>query len=566
MDYKKTISTLVSSRTSLDEDKIISLIEIPPDLDKGDYSMPCFKLAKEMRKAPQMIASEIRDAIIPDLPECFEKVEVVGGYLNFYLSKLNFTTSTVSEILSDPDGYGSSSMGEGKNVVIDYSSINIAKPFHIGHLSTTVIGNSLYKIFNYLGYNSVGVNHLGDWGTQFGKLISAYKRWGDRETVEKGSIHALLDLYVRFHEEAKNDPALDDEGRYYFKKIEDGDPEAMELFEWFKEHTLKEVQKIYDLLDVHFDSYAGESFYNDKMQPVIDELEEKGLLKDSDGAKVVDLEDYGMPPCLIVKSDGATLYATRDLACAFYRKKTYDFYKNLYVVAYQQDLHFRQLFKVIELMGYEWAKDMEHIRFGMVSMTGGSLSTRSGRVIFLEDVLKQSIEKAYSIIQEKNPDLENKEDIAKDIGVGALVYSTLSNSRIKDIVFDIDKILNFDGETGPYVQYSYARANSVLRKAPDLDGIEPDHRALDNPQSYQLAKLLADFPGEVKDAAEKYEPFFITRLVTSIAQAFNKFYYDIRIIDEDLSATKARLELVKATAIVIKLALGLLGIHAPERM
>ena len=383
MDYIKEICTLISSRTSLAEDQVKDLVEVPKDLDKGDYSMPCFKLAKEMRKAPQMIASEIRDAIISDLPECFEKVEVVGAYLNFFLSKLSFTTSTISEVLSDPEGYGSSTMGEGKNVVIDYSSINIAKPFHIGHLSTTVIGNSLYKIFNYLGYNSIGVNHLGDWGTQFGKLISAYKRWGDRETVEKGSIHALLELYVRFHEEAKKDPALDDEGRYYFKKIEDGDPEAMELFEWFKELTLKEVQKIYDLLDVHFDSYAGESFYNDKMQPVIDELEEKGLLKDSDGAKVVDLEDYGMPPCLIIKSDGATLYATRDLACAFYRKKTYDFYKNLYVVAYQQDLHFRQLFKVIELMGYEWAKDMEHIKFGMVSMTGGSLSTRSGRVIFL---------------------------------------------------------------------------------------------------------------------------------------------------------------------------------------
>ena len=566
MDYIKEICTLISSRTSLAEDQVKDLVEVPKDLDKGDYSMPCFKLAKEMRKAPQMIASEIRDAIISDLPECFEKVEVVGAYLNFFLSKLSFTTSTISEVLSDPEGYGSSTMGEGKNVVIDYSSINIAKPFHIGHLSTTVIGNSLYKIFNYLGYNSIGVNHLGDWGTQFGKLISAYKRWGDRETVEKGSIHALLDLYVRFHEEAKKDPALDDEGRYYFKKIEDGDPEAMELFEWFKELTLKEVQKIYDLLDVHFDSYAGESFYNDKMQPVIDELEEKGLLKDSDGAKVVDLEDYGMPPCLIIKSDGATLYATRDLACAFYRKKTYDFYKNLYVVAYQQDLHFRQLFKVIELMGYEWAKDMEHIKFGMVSMTGGSLSTRSGRVIFLEDVLKQSIEKAQKIIEEKNPGLENKEETAKDVGVGALVYSTLSNSRIKDIVFDIDKILNFDGETGPYVQYSYARANSVLRKAPDLDGVEPDYKALDNAQSYQLAKLLADFPGVVIDAAEKYEPFFITRHVTLIAQAFNKFYYDIRIIDEDPGATKARLELVEATAAVIKIGLGLLGIHAPERM
>ena len=565
MNYKEQLSLLLAQASGLDADKLASLLEVPPDMDMGDFALPCFKLARELRKAPPAIAQQLLDSL-GELPTWIDRAELAGGYLNFFLSRTQFVGATLGEVAAKQERYGSSDEGTGRNIVLDYSSINIAKPFHIGHLSTTVIGSSLYKIFNFLGFHSVGVNHLGDWGTQFGKLISAYKRWGDRDTVEQGSIRALLALYVRFHEEAEKNPSLEEEGRAWFKKIEDGDEEALSLFSWFKELTLREVSKIYDILDVHFDSYAGESFYNDKMQPVIDELEAKGLLEDSNGAKVVNLDAYNMPPCLILKSDGATLYATRDLAAAFYRKKTYDFYKDLYVVAYQQNLHFRQLFKVIELMGYDWAKDMEHVAFGMVSMTDGTLSTRKGRVIFLEDVIHAAIDKTRAIIEEKNPSLPDKDKTAQDIGVGALIYSTLSNSRIKDIVFDLDRILNFDGETGPYVQYTHARALSVLRKAADLPPAEPDYSALTCPQAYAVIKLIAEFPEVIRRAAEKYEPFFITRHVTALAQAFNKFYYDIRILDEDAQATAARLELVRATATVIKTGLGLLGIHAPDRM
>ena len=565
MDRKYEIAKLLSEKTMMSPEDIMGIIETPPDMALGDFAFPCFRLAKQFRKSPQMISQEIASGIT-ELPSFLERIEVKGPYLNFYLSRLDYAKSTVGEILEQGERYGSSDEGQKRNVVIDYSSINIAKPFHIGHLSTTVIGSSLYKIFNHLGYNSVGVNHLGDWGTQFGKLITAYKLWGDRDEVNEGSIHALLKLYVRFHDEAEKDPSLEDQGRYWFKQIEDGNPEALELFEWFKELTLKEVQKIYDILNIRFDSYAGEAFYNDKMAPVIQELDEKGLLKDSEGAKVVDLEDYGMPPCLILKSDGATLYATRDLACAFYRKKTYDFYKNIYVVAYQQNLHFQQLFKVIELMGYEWAKDMVHVAFGMVSMTEGTLSTRSGRVIFLEDVIRDVINRAREIIEEKNPDLPDKDEIAKQVGVGALIYSTLSNNRIKDIVFDINKILNFDGETGPYVQYTHARACSVIRRAGDMEDVEPDYSEIASEEAYPLVKLLGEFPEVIKRAAEKYEPFYITRHVTQIAQAFNKYYYDVRIIDEDRNRTKARLDLVSATASTIRTGLALLGIEAPERM
>lgn len=565
MNYKEQLSLLLAQASGLDADKLASLLEVPPDMDMGDFALPCFKLARELRKAPPAIAQQLLDSL-GELPTWIDRAELAGGYLNFFLSRTQFVGATLGEVAAKQERYGSSDEGAGRNIVLDYSSINIAKPFHIGHLSTTVIGSSLYKIFNFLGFHSVGVNHLGDWGTQFGKLISAYKRWGDRDTVEQGSIRALLALYVRFHEEAEKNPSLEEEGRAWFKKIEDGDEEALSLFSWFKELTLREVSKIYDILDVHFDSYAGESFYNDKMQPVIDELEAKGLLEDSNGAKVVNLDAYNMPPCLILKSDGATLYATRDLAAAFYRKKTYDFYKDLYVVAYQQNLHFRQLFKVIELMGYDWAKDMEHVAFGMVSMTDGTLSTRKGRVIFLEDVIHAAIDKTRAIIEEKNPSLPDKDKTAQDIGVGALIYSTLSNSRIKDIVFDLDRILNFDGETGPYVQYTHARALSVLRKAADLPPAEPDYAALTCPQAYAVIKLIAEFPEVIRRAAEKYEPFLITRHVTALAQAFNKFYYDIRILDEDAQATAARLELVRATATVIKTGLGLLGIHAPDRM
>lgn len=426
------------------------------------------------------------------------------------------------------------------------------------------MGGALYRIFDFLGYKAIGINHLGDYGTQFGKLISAYKRWGDRDTVEKGGIRALNELYVRFHREAEIHPEYDDEARAYFKKIEQGDSECLELFHWFKELTLKDVQKIYDLLDIRFDSYAGESFYSDKMQPVVDELREKGLLVESRGAQVVDLEAYGMPPCIILKSDGSSLYATRDMAAAIYRKNTYNFYKCLYVVAYQQNLHFKQFFKVLELMGKEWAKDLVHVAYGMVSLEEGTMSTRKGNVVFLEDVIRKCIEKAYTIVDEKNPELENKREVAEKVGVGAVIFGALYNNKIKDIVFSYDKVLSFEGETSVYVQYTCARANSVLQKG----GI-PEHREVIQPEAseFELVKALAAFPETVKDAAEKYEPSYIARLAVDIAQKFNKFYIDCKILAaEDEKKKNFRLSLTAACLQTLKNAFSLLGIGIPEKM
>ncbi len=563
MDFKQMIGSLLEGAAEIED--AASMLEVPPDAAMGDFAFPCFKLAKVLRKAPPLIAAEIAGKLAK--PSWLSNIEVKGAYINFFLNKVEFAQAVLEEAHAQGERYGSSDIGGGRVVTMDYSSINIAKPFHIGHLSTTAIGNSLYRIYNFLGYQSVGINHLGDWGTQFGKLITAYKLWGDDADIEKRSIHALLDLYVRFHEEAKKNPALDDEARAWFKKIEDGDEEALSIFGRFKETTLKEVGKVYDLLGVKFDSYAGESFYNDKMQPVIDELREKNLLELSEGAYVVRLDDYDLPPCIILKSDGTTLYATRDLAAAFYRKKHYNFYKSLYVVAYQQNLHFKQLFKVIELMGYDWAKDMEHVAFGMVSLTTGTLSTRGGNVVFLEDVLKQAIAKTLAVINEKNPELENKEQVAEDIGVGAVVFSALSNGRIKDIVFDMDRVLNFDGETGPYVQYTHARCRSVLRRAEgQLEGVAPDYSALDNEDALRVVKLVASFPETILRAQEKNEPSFVTRHTIDLAQAFNKFYYDHRIIDDDGAKTAARLLLTRVTADIIKTGLYLIGVKAPDRM
>ena len=448
-----------------------------------------------------------------------------------------------------------------------------------------MLGNSLKRIYDFLGYRTVGINHLGDWGTQFGKMICAYKRWGDRETVEKGGVDEMTRLYVRFGVEAKKDPTLEDEGRAWFKKIEDGDPEALEIFHWFKDVTLKDAMRVYDILDVHFDSYAGESFYNDKMQPVIDELRAKNLLTQSEGAWVVDLSEDKMPPCLILKKDGATLYATRDLAAAKYRQDTYHFDKCLYVVAYQQDLHFRQVFRVLEKMGCPWAKDCVHVAFGMVSLGGEALSTRDGVIVYLDDLLNEAIAKAAGIIEEKSPNLENKAEIARQIGVGAVVYTTLSNNRIKDIDYPCDKeeytdedgvprtryqinwemALNFDGETGPYVQYTHARCRSVLRKAEGVSA-SPDWRALTNDEAQHLLRLMSRFPDVVKEAADKYEPSMITRAVTDIAQAFNKYYYEHRILDGEPEAVAAKVALTAATASLIRTGLWLIGIEAPERM
>ncbi len=565
MDYRKYISEKLKAggiADAISEAEIYEALALPPTSEMGDYALPCFRFAKVFRKSPALIAEELKGKISPD--EVISEISAVNGYLNFKVNKNRLAEEVTGKILGEKDAYGASDEGKGKTICIDYSSINIAKPFHIGHLSTTVLGAALYRILNFRGYRSVGINHLGDYGTQFGKLISAYKRWGDKETVEKGGIRALNELYVRFHREAETHPEYEDEAREYFRKIEHKDPECLELFHWFKELTLKDVQKIYDLLDVRFDSYAGESFYSDKMQPVVDELREKGLLIESQGAQVVDLEAYGMPPCIILKSDGSSLYATRDMAAAIYRKKTYDFYKCLYVVAYQQNLHFKQIFKVLELMGKEWAKDLVHVAYGMVSLEEGTMSTRKGNVVFLEDVINRCIEKAYTIIDEKNPALENKEAVAEKVGVGAVIFGALYNSKIKDIVFSYDKVLNFDGETSVYVQYTCARANSVLEKG----GI-PDSYEIVGPNAveFELIKALSAFPDTVKDAADKYEPSYIARYAVDVSQKFNKFYFDCKILSaEDEPTKKFRLALTAATLQTLKNAFALLGIGIPEKM
>jgi arginyl-tRNA synthetase len=565
MDYKQELSQLIAPAAGMDPREVLSLIEIPADETLGDFAFPCFKLARAFRKPPAAIAAEIAGAL--KLPAFIAETKVVGAYINFFLDRRQFIQDTLSEVSRKGASFGSADYGRGRTVCVDYSAINIAKPFHMGHLSSTVIGNSLCRIYEFLGYKTVGINHLGDWGTQFGKLIAAYKKWGDREEIERDSVNAMLKLYVKFHDEAEKDESLNDEGRAWFKKIEDGDAEALEIFNWFKELTLKEAGVIYDMLGVKFDSYAGESFYNDKMQPVIDELKSKNLLELSEGAYVVRLDDFELPPCIVLKSDGATLYATRDLAAAFYRKRTYDFAKCLYVVAYQQNLHFKQLFKVIELMGYEWAKDMEHVAFGMVSLEDGTISTRKGKVVFLKDVLDKAVEKTLSIIQEKSPGLENKDEVAKVVGVGAVVFDTLTAARIKDIVFSFDRVLNFDGETGPYVQYTHARCASLLRRAEfDYKSEQKDFSALDNEEAFAAVKLLYTFPDAVRRACEKNEPYLITRHIIELAKAMNKYYYEHRIITEDTRQTAARLLLAECVKAVIKTGLSLIGVGAPERM
>lgn len=564
MDARTDIAKAIAAITDIDEAELSSYIEIPPDRSMGDYAFPCFRLAKAMRKAPPAIAEELRAGIT--LPSSITKAEVKGGYLNFFEDRAGAASATIKRVLAEGENYGHSNEGSGKNVCVEFSSINIAKPFHIGHLPSTAIGNSLNRIYKALGYNTIAINHLGDWGTQFGKMIVAYKKWGGGKPIEESTVRELVKLYVRFHEEAETDESLNDEARAWFRKIEQGDSEAVDLWQRMKTLTLKEVGEVYKLLGVEFDSYAGESFYEDKMQAVIDELDAKGLLKTDKGAKIVDLSEYNMPPCIIVKSDGATLYATRDLAAAIYRKKTYDFVKSIYVVAYQQNLHFQQFFKVLELMGYDWVKDCVHVNFGMVSMEEGTLSTRHGNVVYLEDVLNASIEKTLEIIKEKSPDLEDKEAAARAVGVGAVVWGILYNSRIKDTSFSWKKMLNFDGETGPYAQYTHARCCSVLRKAGGYDEADIDCTLLSGEAETALVKAIAAFPDTVKAAAEKYEPYLIARAAIEICSRFNKFYYDCRIMDDDMHIRNARLALTDAARICIKNALYLVGLEAPERM
>ncbi len=569
MDIRQRIAAVVSDAvakayagvdTGLD---YAAVLEVPPDSKMGDYAFPCFKLSKALRMGPPMIAQKLASVI--DDPD-FCTAQAVNGYLNFYLNRANFARETLGAVMAAPEKWGGGSEGSGHTVVLDYSSINIAKRFHIGHLSTTMIGNALCRIYDFLGWKTVSINHLGDWGTQFGKMICAYKHWGSKEEVEREGVDGMTRLYVRFHEEAKEHPELEDEGRAWFKKIEDGDAEAMEIFTWFKEVTLRDAMKVYDMLGVKFDSYAGESFYNDKMDRVVNELKEKGLLEESDGAQIVNLEAYKMPPCLILKRDGATLYATRDIAAALYRKDTYNFDKALYIVAYQQDLHFRQWFKTLEMMGYDWAKDeLEHVAFGMVSYEGQTLSTREGHVVYLQELLQRAQDKALAIIEEKNPRLENKAEVARQVGIGAVVYSDLSASRIKDIDFWWDRALNFEGETGPYVQYTFARCCSLLRKAGEVTA-EPDYAALCDDEAQAIIRLLVRFPEDVRAACRTNEPFMITRAVTEMAKAYNKYYYEHRILDGGENEVAARVQLTEAVRAVIKTGLYLIGMEAPERM
>jgi len=552
----------------MDAKAVLGLLEYPPNPEMGDISLPCFKLSKILRKAPQQIAEQLKQNVAEH--PMIRKVEAVSGYLNFYLDPVQFAGGVIAEILRDPGRYGSQNVGQGKTIVVDFSSPNIAKPFHIGHLRSTVIGNALVNIFTYMGYRCVRINHLGDWGTQFGKLMSAYLRWGNKDKVEQDGIDELLRLYVKFHEEAEKHPELEDEGRAWFVKLEQGDEEAKRLWEWFISISLKEFEKIYSLLGVTFDSYAGESFYNDKMEPIIEELKSKNMLEQDEGAWLVRLDEFNMPPALILKKDGSSLYHTRDIAAAFYRKKTYNFDKAIYVVDYAQNLHFQQWFKVIELMGYEWAKDLIHVPFGRVSLEGVSLSTRKGNVVKLEDLLTQAIEKTREIIEEKNPSMENKDEVARQVGVGAVIFSDLSGNRIKDIVFSWEEALNFDGETGPYVQYTHARACSVIRKAGGAGTVRmrPEEAAqhLMDPPSLHVLKQLYLFPEKVYQAMEKLEPSIISRYLIDLSQSFNRFYHECPILVEDEAIRNARLTLVQCVIVTLAGGLRLIGLEAPEQI
>lgn len=536
-DFKIEVAKSLKEKIEdLSLEEIVGLIETPPNSEMGDYAFPCFRLAKVFRKAPNMIAADLAESI--EAKDAISKVEPAGGYVNFFVNKSQLAKNVINDVLTQGEKYGHSELGKDETVIVEFSSPNIAKPFHIGHIRTTVIGNALYKIYDSQGYNTIRINHLGDYGTQFGKLIVSFKKWGDKKTVEANPIPELLKLYVRFHEEAESHPEMEDEARAWFTKLENNDEEAKELWQWFREESLKEFARVYELLDVEFDSYAGESFYSDKMDKVIDAIKGKGLLKESKGANIVDLEEYNMPPALITKNDGSTLYMTRDLAAAIYRKETYDFDKCIYVVGSQQNLHFEQWFKVIELMGFDWAKDLVHVGFGMVALEEGTMSTRKGRVVFLEDVLKQAIEKTKETMLDKNPNAENVDEIAKQVGVGAVVFQELSNSRIKDYTFSWERTLSFEGETGPYVQYTHARCCSVLRKANMDVTADVDYSVLSDADSSEVLKLIASFNDSILASMRKNEPHIVTRFVLDLAQAFNKFYHDNPILVDDIEVKK----------------------------
>jgi len=566
-DFKAYIAEKIQECTKL-EGSLKEYIEIPPNSEMGDYAFPCFRLAKELKKAPPMIANDIKENIIVE-EEVIEKIDIAGGYLNFYINKELLVKEVLKEVNKKQENYGAQNIGQGKNVVIDYSSPNIAKPFHIGHLRSTVIGGALYKIYNFLGYNSVGINFLGDWGTQFGKVLAGYDMWKDEYDWSEREIDSILKIYVRFSKEEKENPELTDLAKAWLRKLESGDVETRKIWEWLRKLSLAEYDKTYKLLNAEFDSYNGEAYYEDKMAPVVEELKQKNLLTESQGAQVVNLDEYDMPPCIIITSAGTTIYATRDLAALKDRVETYDFDKALYVVAMDQKLHFNQVFKTFELMGYEkYAKNCEHIPFGLVvDKTGEKIGSRKGNSVFLQEILEESIEKVKRIIDEKNPDLENKEEIARKIGVGAIIFNDLSNSRIKDEIFDWDMILNFNGETGPYVQYIYVRTRSVLEKAECvLDYENADYSKLKEKEELDVIKLLYNFSDTVVLAASKNEPSIIARYLIDLAQSFSTYYNAHHIIVEDEALKNVRLILTEAVGTVIKTGAALLGIEMPERM
>jgi len=562
--FIEDIIGILSREVNLPTEEIGELVEIPPDPKLGDYAFPCFVLSKGWKKPPEQIAKDLASQL--KATELIREIYSIGPYLNFRVNRSKLAEFVLTRIYEQETDYGSDDEGRGKTIVIDFSSPNIAKPFGIGHLRTTVIGNALYHIYKKLGYEVVRINHLGDWGTQFGKVILAYKMWGDEREFLKDPISTLYDLYVRFHREAEKDPALEEKARIWFKRLEDGDKEAKTLWEKFREYSLEEFKRVYRMLGIEFDSYAGESFYEKFMEETIQKIKAKGLARISQDALIVDLEKFDLPPCLLKKKDEATLYATRDIAAAIYRYNTYRFHKSLYVVGSAQKLHFQQVFKVLELLGYPWAKDCVHVDFGWIKFKQKMMSTRKGNIILLEDVLNRSIQLARKIIEEKNPDLQNKDEVAREVGIGAVIFADLSTRRNKDIDFDWDQVLSFDGETAPYVQYTHARLCSLLRKYGKPIQKDIDYEVFSTEEETSLIKLLEDFPRRIKSAGQNYEPAFICSHLIDLCSTFNRFYQRERIITGDERSTRARMLLVKAIQSTIKSGLSLLGIKAPERM
>lgn len=567
VDFKKIIGEKIAKASELEVEEIVSYIEIPPNEEMGDYAFPCFKLAKILKKAPPVIVNELKEKI--EVDENIEKIDIAGGYLNFYINKLILAKNVLQEIENSGEKYGANNSGNGKNILVEYSSPNIAKPFHIGHLRNTVIGAALYNIYKFLGYNTIGINHLGDYGTQFGKMIEGYKRWGNEYDIESNPIDSFMEIYVRINNLCKEEDSVLEICRDNFKKIEEGDEECNELWNKFKDLSLKEFQRVYDLLGVKFDSLNGEAFYSDKMDEVVEKLESKGILKDSEGAKIVDLEDKDLGVCMIKKSNGSTIYATRDLAAILYRSRAYDFDKCLYVVAYEQNLHFKQIFEVAKYLDIpdKCLNGLEHVAYGMVRLSSGKMSTREGTVIKVDELLQEAIDRVQKVIEEKNPDMENREEEAKKIGVGAVIFSNLCTTIIKDQVFDWDTVLNFNGETGPYIQYIYVRTKSVLEKAgyiPKLDEINLE--LLQDKESLKVLINLYNFENILMSVVEKNEPSILARYLVLLSQSYSNFYNENKIIDDDKEVQNARVFLTQAVGNVLKTGAGLLGIKMPNKM